>query len=176
MMPLERYKKRIKELENDPLVMEYVTLNKIVVLAENPDNRMRISTPIETDKRINELDKIESDEMNPILKILRWIGRASNVMDLNKANEEFNNKNEDLKHKIRYQYKQGNLYLISFNESRKFCFYSMTDWVDNEGLIKRFMPQPEKLPFEIKSIKIRTFDGKKNMEMYTSPYVDVRSK
>lgn len=166
MSDVELYKRRLKELENDPLVREYAYVQKIIRLAETPEYNVRVNAPRRIiPEKIVELDKIEKEEENVILKLLRWIGRASTVNDINKAYDEFYFEEADLKYKIRHQFKRNNIYLLNYNESRKYSFYVVPEWYTDGEILQRHMPKEKDIPQLVASIKLKSFDDKINKEM-----------
>lgn len=166
MSGIEDYKKRVRELENDPLVREYAYLQKIIRLAQSPEYKIRVNKPKRViPEKIIALDKIEKKEENVILKLLRWRGKASTVNELNKAYDEFFYEERDLKYKIRHQFKRGNIYMLRYNDSRKYSFYIAPEWISDGGLKKKYMPNDNDIPLNIESIKIKSFDDKVNKEM-----------
>lgn len=166
VIDIDTYKKRLKELEDDPLVREYAHIQKIIRLAEMPEYNVRVNAPRRViPEKISELDNIEKKEENMILKLLRWVSKASTVKEMNKAYDEFYYEEIDLKYKIRHQFKRGNLYILSYNESRKYSFYIMPEWYKDGRIAKKYMPLEKDVPLIIESIRIKSYDDKINKEM-----------
>ena len=166
MNTIEHYKKRSKELEDDPLVREYAYIQKLIRLAESPAYNIRVNKPTGViPEKLLKPDGVEKKEESVTLKLLRWLSRASTVNEINKAFYEFYYEEADLKYKIRHQFKRGNIYLLSYNESRKYSFYVMPEWIENDKLKNKYLPLSSNVPHMIDSIRIKSYDGKINKEM-----------
>ena len=166
MYNMDYYKKRLKKLEEDPLVQEYALIQKIIRIAEKPEYKIRVNSPKRIiPEKIIELDEVEEKEKNVVLKLLRFIGRASKVTEINKAYDEFFYQEDDLKYKIRHQFKRGNIYVLSYNESRKYSFYIVPEWMKDGKIAKKHMPHEKSVPLNIESIRLKSFDNKINKEM-----------
>lgn len=166
MDSLAIYKKRLRELEEDALVKEYLYVKKLISLAETPEYNVRVNSPQAViPERITKLDELEEDENNEILKLIRWAGKACSVNDLNKFYKEFYFEDKDLKYKIRHQFKSGNIYVIRFNKSRKYSFYIAPEWFNNGKVDKRYLPNKKHMPRVIENINVKSFDKKINKEM-----------
>lgn len=166
MSDIDFYKNRLKELEGDPLVREYAYIQKIIRMSETAEYKIRVNAPkVIIPEKLIGLDKIEKEEENIVLKLLRWMGRASTVNDLNKAYFEFNFEESDLKYKIRHQFKRGNIYLLNFNDSRKYSFYIVPEWYVDGNILKKHMPKEKDTPLTIESIRLKSYDDKINKEM-----------
>lgn len=166
MSDLQFYKNKLKKLEEDSLVQEYLYLQRLIRLVQSDAYNIRVNKPSRViPEKLSKLDKIEREEANIVLKLLRYINKASRVKDINDYYFEFYYQEEELKYKIRHQYKIGKIYLLSYNESRKYSFYIMPEWLKNGKLEKKYYPKKDSVPHKIDSIIIRSYDMKINKEM-----------
>lgn len=171
----EIYKKRIDELRNDPSVIEYESLQRILQLpdisnikeshSKKPDLILMKGEASEIEPKTfapTAIENVTSKNEAPfdgsvVIEIMQKLSRASNKSEINKVYQEQYNGTKDLKYVVRHQYKVGNLFLLRLNNSLKHSFYILPEWLDNGKVLNEYLPAKSQRPHIVTTKNVKRY-------------------
>ena len=172
----EIYQKRIDELRNNPSVIEYESLQRIMQLPDISNIKANHSKELDLTVKKDEAIEIKAEEKelrttkeadkrneapfdgSVVLEIMHKLSRASNKTEINKVYQEQYNGVKDLKYIIRHQYKVGNLLLLRLNNSLKYSFYVLPEWLDNGDVLNEYLPAKSQRPSIVNAKSVKAYD------------------
>ncbi|WP_432412417.1 hypothetical protein [Rasiella sp. SM2506] len=165
------YKTRLNELRGSSDVIEYLALNNLIgelqsyvynaelnkVEINSKVNEPNLFEPEYKEKKNDERDSVDLSD-NIVVGLLSHLEKAANRQQLMDDYKAKTGIDKELKYIIRHQYKIGNLVLVKINNSRKYSYYALPEWVENGSLSKSYLPNKKYTPSNIHSVSVQYKD------------------